>query len=73
MCIGEQPQTTDPVVTVGVPAIVTGNRVRGTTKQPVLVVTSPHAIVIGNVTSGPIVLAGHPLPAAFAPLNALLP
>jgi Family of unknown function (DUF6519) len=73
MCIGEQLQTNDPVVAIGVPAIVTGNRVRGATKQPVLVVASPHGTVIGNVTSGAIVLNGHPLPAPFAALNALLP
>jgi uncharacterized protein DUF6519/parallel beta helix pectate lyase-like protein len=73
MCIGEQAQTNDPVVAIGVPAIVTGNRVRGSTKGPALVVGSPHATVIGNVTSGAIVVNGHPLQAPFAALNALLP
>jgi hypothetical protein len=73
MCLSEQIQTNDPIVAVGVPAIVTGNRVRGLAKQPVLVVTPKHATVIGNVTSGEILLGGQPLPPPFAPLNALLP
>ncbi len=73
MCTGEQVQTNDPIVAVGVPAIVTGNRVRGLAKQPVLVVTSPHATVIGNITNGAILLGGHPLPPAFAALNVRLP
>ena len=72
MCTAEQVQTNEPVVAVRVPAIVTGNRVRGG-RQPVLFVTSPPATVIGNITSGPILLAGQPLPPAFAALNAVLP
>ena len=61
------------MVAFGVPAIVTANRVPGPRGQPVLVVSSPDAAVIGNVTSGSIVLGGQPLPPTLAALNPMLP